>query len=114
MVATLRPTTRPIVRMGMRVRRNPSMRSMSSPLRIVRVLRHVRPGALIEQTRIAQRLEALLPLPRRAQADAGGLGRRHQPHRSNALDQQLATLYVVLAFLWLFIRADPSESLKRR
>ena len=35
-------------------------------------------------------LEAPEPLPGRAQADAGGLGRRRQPNHSNSLDQQLA------------------------
>src|SRR5664280_399645 len=38
MVATLRPTTRPIVRIGMRARRSRSIRSTSSTSRLVRVL----------------------------------------------------------------------------
>jgi hypothetical protein len=36
-------------------------------------------------------LEPLPPLPRRLAADAGGLGRRHQPDNCNAFDEQLAS-----------------------
>jgi hypothetical protein len=54
--------------------------------------RSVGSGAQVSQAIEPRRLEALLPLPGRAQADPGGLGRRDQPHCSHALDQQLATL----------------------
>jgi hypothetical protein len=50
-----------------------------------------RARAAIGQAAQTLLLEASEPLPCRAQADAGGLGRRPQPHHSDPLDQQLAT-----------------------
>lgn len=71
----------------------------------------IRTRAAVAQSLLAAVLEAQQPLACRLPADSGGLGRRNQPHDSNALDQQLTpfkgqsgilvTVHLV-GFLWDF------------
>ena len=111
-MATLRPTTRPIVRMGMRARRSPSMRSTSSLSRLVRVLRGLelrsaRPSSPIASNRFLHFLAVRRLIP----ADSAAALR---PTSAMRAISNLRPSYVVLAFLWLFIRSDPLVSLKRQ
>ncbi len=64
--------------------------------------------AAIGQGGRAMQGETSLPFARRAQTDAGGLGRSFESLTGNALDQQLATPQrgSGIPFLWLFIRIE--------
>ena len=102
MVATLRPTTRAIVRMGMRWRRSCSIRVRSSLSTVERVwlgreLRSIRPASPCVANRCSHFLAVRGLMPAAAAAGISPINRIRSINN-------LRPAKVVLAFLWLFIR----------
>ncbi len=108
MVATLRPTTAAMRRIGMRARRSCSMRAVNSASTVLRVFkgRELRSGkparpSCSKRARHLRAVRTLMPA-----ASAAGIS----PITAMRSISNLRPSKVVLAFLWLFIRGDSSES----